>query len=77
MTLCPDLLLLIYIYIYVRFFFFFWLYNTSNFSAMSFGENPFMCQCEKENKKALGFQILHFHWSFSNDLMAVKGLNDG
>ena len=25
-------------------------------------------------KKAEGFQILHFYWSFSNDIMAVKGL---
>ena len=44
---------------------------------MSFGENLFTCQCEKENKKALGFQTLHFDWSFSNDIVAVKGLKDG
>ena len=25
-------------------------------------------------KKAEGFQILHFYWLFSNDIMAVKGL---
>ena len=25
-------------------------------------------------KRAEGFQILHFHWSFSSDIMAVKGL---
>ena len=29
---------------------------------------------KKENKKAEGFQVLHFYWSFSNDIMAVKGL---
>ena len=41
---------------------------------MHFDEDPFTCQCEKEDKKAYGFQILHFYWSFSSDLMAVKGL---
>ena len=30
-------------------------YNTSTFSAMHFDENPFTCQCKKENKKAEGF----------------------
>ena len=29
---------------------------------------------KKEDKIAEGFQILHFHWSFSNDITAVKGL---
>ena len=28
----------------------------------------------KKDKRAEGFQILHFHWSFSSDIMAVKGL---
>ena len=37
-------------------------------------ETPFTCQCEKENKNASGFQVLHFCWSFSSDIMAVKGL---
>ena len=41
---------------------------------MSFDVNPFTYQCEKENKKASAFQILHFYLSFSNDIMAVKGL---
>ena len=29
---------------------------------------------EKDDKKAEGFQILCFHWLFSSDIMAVKGL---
>ena len=37
-------------------------------------ENLFTCLCEKEDKKAQGFQIWQFYWSFSNDIMAVKGL---
>ena len=35
-------------------------YNTFAFNAMRFDENPFTFQCEKENKKAEGFQISHF-----------------
>ena len=49
-------------------------YNTSTFSAVRFDENPFTYQCEKEDKKAKGFQISLFYWSFSNNIMAVKGL---
>ena len=30
---------------------------------------------KKKTKKATGFQVLRFYWSFWNDLMAVKGLN--
>ena len=30
---------------------------------------------KKENKNALGFETSHFYWSFSSDIMAVKGLN--
>ena len=52
----------------------FWSYNATTFNAMHFDEDPFTCQCEKEDKKAYGLQILHFYWSFSSDLMAVKGL---
>ena len=37
-------------------------------------KNLFTCQCEAEDKKAVGFQISPFHWSFSRDLVAVKGL---
>ena len=48
--------------------------NTCTFSAMRLDEKSFTCQCKKEDKKAEGFQILHFHWSFSSDIMAVKGL---
>ena len=45
-------------------------------NAMRFDENPFTFQCEKEDKKAYGSQISHFYGSFSNDIMAVKGLNE-
>ena len=37
-------------------------------------ENPFLCQCEKEDKTAEGFQISHFYWSFSSDI-ALKELS--
>ena len=48
---------------------------------MRFDENPFTRWCQKENN-AYGFQIWHFYWSFSSDIIAVKGLtkrknNDG
>ena len=43
-------------------------------SAIRFDENPFTCQCEKEDKKAYGSQISHFYESFLNDIIAVKGL---
>ena len=29
---------------------------------------------EKRKKKKKGFQILYFYWSFSSDIVAVKGL---
>ena len=48
---------------------FFWSCNTSTFSAMHFGGKG-----EKEDKKAKGFLISHFYWSFSSDIIAVKGL---
>ena len=38
----------------------FWLYITSTFNAIRFDENPFTCQCEKENKKAKRFRISRF-----------------
>ena len=37
-------------------------------------ERLFTCQCEKEDRKASMFQISHFYWSFSSDIMTVKGL---
>ena len=43
---------------------------------MHFDEDPFICQREKEDEKAERFQISHFSWWFSNDIMiimAVKG----
>ena len=43
---------------------------------MSFDQNPFTCQRENEDKKAEGFQILQFCGSFSNDIMAAKGLSE-
>ena len=45
---------------------------TSAFSAARFDENPFTCQCEKEDKKVFIFS--HFYWSFLSDVMAVKEL---
>ena len=49
---------------------------TSTFNAVPFDKSPFTCQCKnKEHRKAEGFQIVHFDWSFSSDIMAVKGLN--
>ena len=42
--------------------------------SMCSDDNPFTCQCEKEGKKAQGFQVSHFYWLFSSDIMAVKGL---
>jgi len=41
---------------------------------MRYDENPFTCQCKKEEENAEGFQILHFYWSFLSDIIAVKGL---
>ena len=38
----------------------------SIFSAMHF-DVPSTCQCEKEDRKAEGFQISHFYWSLSNE----------
>ena len=38
-------------------------------------QNPFTCQREKEDKKASRVQISRFYWSFSSDIVAVKGLN--
>ena len=35
-------------------------------------ENLFICQYEKEDKKAEGFEISHYYESFSNEIMAVK-----
>ena len=49
---------------------------TSVFNSMRFDEDPFTCQRQNEGKKAYGFQISHFHESFSNDIMAVKGLTN-
>ena len=39
---------------------------------MRFDENPFHMSVRKGKQK--GFQIWHFYWSFSSDIMAVKGL---
>ena len=50
-------------------------YNTSTFNAMRFDENRLTRQCENEDRNSSGFQISHFYWSFSSDIIAVKGLN--
>ena len=47
---------------------------TSTFSAIPVDKSPFTRQCEKEDRKAKGFQILRFDWSFPSDIVAVKGL---
>ena len=47
---------------------------TSALNALRFCDYPFTCQYNKENKKAEGFKIPHCHWSFSSDILAVKGL---
>ena len=46
---------------------------------MLFDKNRFPCLCEKESKKAYGFQILHFYWSFLGDMTMkrVKFLTAG
>ena len=45
------------------------------FNAMRFDGDPFRtCQCEKEDRKAEGFQILHFYGPFSDGITAMKGL---
>ena len=44
------------------------------FNSMHFDENSFTCQCEKDDKKAEGFQTSHFYGLFSKDIMAVKEL---
>ena len=46
---------------------------TSTLNAMCIDENPFTCQCEKEDKRAERFEILHYYGSFLKD-MAVKRL---
>ena len=51
-------------------------YNPSAFKAMRFDNNSFICQCEKENRKDYGFQISHYYWSFSSEIIAMKGLKD-
>ena len=51
-------------------------YNTSTFNAMRLDKTPLTCQCETEDKKAEEFQISLFYWSFSHDIVAVKGLNN-
>ena len=47
---------------------------TSVFNAMGFYEDPSYASAKKKNKKAYEFKISHFHGSFSNDIIAVKGL---
>ena len=47
---------------------------TSAFSAARCDQSPFTCQCQSKDKKASGFQISHFYWSVSSDIMEVKRL---
>ena len=53
----------------------FWSCNKYYFNSVHFCENLVTYYCEKEKEKAKGSLISHFHWLFSNDIMAVKGLN--
>ena len=39
-------------------------------------ESRFPSQCENENQKAEGFQILHFDGSILSDIMTLKGTRD-
>ena len=48
---------------------------TSPFSVMHFDKNILQGQCEKENKKAEGLQILHFYWTFALTFFAAVYLN--
>jgi len=47
-----------------------WSYNTSIFNAVHFDENLVHMLVRKSKEK--GFQIWHFYWSFSNEIMAVS-----
>ena len=49
--------------------------NTPTFSTMRFDKTPLTCQSESEDKRAEGFRILLFYWSFSSNILVVKGLN--
>ena len=50
-----------------------WMRLHLTFNAIPFDKSPFTRQCEKEDRKAKGFQIVHFDWSsFSSDIVAVK-----
>ena len=49
----------------------------SVFNAMGFDEDPSYASAKKKTKRlftSLKFKISQFHWSFSNDIIAVKGL---
>ena len=46
----------------------------SALNALRFCDYPFTCHYNIENKNAEGFKIPHCRWSFSSDIMAVKGL---
>ena len=39
-----------------------------------FDENPLTWVCEKKRERLKGLWFRAFHWSFSSDIMAVKGL---
>ena len=42
--------------------------------VLRFPDYPFTCRCKTGNRKAEGFEISHYNWSFSSDIMALKGL---
>ena len=41
---------------------------------MRFDDKISHASAKKKTKRLKGFQILHFLWSFSSDIMAVMGL---
>ena len=54
---------------------YFWSYNTSTSNATRFDENPFSCQCEKENKKGLSVSDLALLLVVFKSHHGTKGVN--
>ena len=50
-------------------------YSKLTFNTVCFDRNPFSVSCKVSNeRKARGFQISHFDWSFVGGIVAVKRL---
>ena len=52
----------------------FWFYSKSNFNFIRFDKLFSQASEKKRNKKNKEFQISYFYWSFSSDVIAMKGL---